>query len=63
MSGISSLESLQELHRDLVALSEARLPTLERLALELEASIEDFKTLLDKQPRNNSSRNTLATGR
>lgn len=60
--GMESLERLQGLYEDLVAFSETRLANVERLWLELEASIDDFRKLLDKPPKNNASRESLATG-
>lgn len=54
-----SLERLQQTHRDLVALSESRLPNLDRLVAELEASIDDFRRLLDKDKKQDSSRQVL----
>jgi nuclear pore complex protein Nup205 len=59
---MESLERLQGLYEDLVAFSETRLANIERLWLELEASIEDFRKLLDKPPKSNASRQALATG-
>lgn len=62
MSELSSLESLQALYTDLLALSEDRLSNLDRLGAELDAHIQDFKNLLDKKARNEESRKALATG-
>ncbi|EXJ84112.1 hypothetical protein A1O3_04779 [Capronia epimyces CBS 606.96] len=45
---MESLTRLQYLHSDLVAFAEARLANIERLSLELEDSIQDFRKLLDK---------------
>lgn len=58
----TSLESLQALHADLLALSESRLLNIERLGIQLEAHIRDFRALLDKKPRNDKSRETLGKG-
>lgn len=63
MTEPTSLESLQALHADLLALSETRLVHIERLGIQLEAHIKDFRGLLDKKPRNEQSRQRLATGR
>ena len=57
-----SLEALKGLHRDLLAFTEARLPTVERLWVELELHVEEFRRLLDKPGKNNASRSTLAEG-
>ncbi len=59
---MESLERLQGLYQDLVAFSETKLANVERLWLELEASIEDFRKLLDKPPKSNASRESTATG-
>lgn len=56
------LESLQELHADLVALSESRLSNLDRLALQLEEHVHVFKALLDKKPRSEQSRKIVQPG-
>ena len=55
-----SLARLQGLQADLVAFSESRLPTLQRLWTELEESLDDFRKLLDRQKRNDKSRKDLA---
>ena len=57
------MESLETLFLDLRALSESRLSNVERLEAQLNAHIEDFKKLLDKKPRNEESRKSLATGK
>ena len=58
----ATLESLQALHADLLALSESRLLNIERLGNQLDAHIKDFRALLDKKPRSDQSRQTLGTG-
>ncbi|KAE8442005.1 hypothetical protein EG329_003941 [Mollisiaceae sp. DMI_Dod_QoI] len=63
MADPNSLESLQALYADLLALSEARLTSLERLGIQLDAHVKDFQNLLDKKVRNEESRQTLATGK
>lgn len=62
MAEPTSLESIQALHADLLALSESRLLHIERLGNQLEAHIKDFRDLLDKKPRKDQSRQKLATG-
>jgi nuclear pore complex protein Nup205 len=62
MAELNSLESLQALYTDLLALSEKRLSSIERLGAEIDAHLRDFKNLLDKKPRNEQSRQSLATG-
>ncbi|KAF2138835.1 uncharacterized protein K452DRAFT_320940 [Aplosporella prunicola CBS 121167] len=59
MADTDSLEALQGLHRDLLALSASRLVVLERLEAELEARIEEFKKLLDKPRKNDKSRDAI----
>ena len=60
---MESLKRLQGLYQDLTAFSETRLANIERLWIELEASIDDFRKLLDKPHKNNASRELLAKGR
>jgi len=62
MSELHSLESLEALHADLLALSESRLLNVERLGIQLEIHIQDFRALLDKKARNEQSRKSLETG-
>ena len=62
MSALDGLEGLRGIHQDLIALSEDRLPRVERLWVELEARIEDFRRLLDKVSKNDASRQTLSSG-
>lgn len=54
-----TLTKLQGLQADLVAFSESRLANLDRLWAELEGSIADFRSLLDKQQKNDKSRQAL----
>lgn len=63
MTEPTSLESLQALHADLLAFSEERLFHVERLEIQLDAHIKDFRGLLDKKPRNEQSRQKLSAGR
>ena len=62
MADSDSLEGIRGLYKDLVALSESRLPMLDRLVIELEGRIADFRRLLDKSPRNDGSRQALNLG-
>lgn len=62
MADLNSSESLQALYADLVALSEERLSSLDRLYAQIDAHVEAFKALLDKNARNEQSRKSLATG-
>lgn len=56
------LAGFQILHTDLLALAESRLGNVERLSAQLESSIEAFRNLLAKKPRNDQSRQKLMTG-
>jgi len=62
MAEPNSFESLQELHSDLLALSESRLLNVERLETQLEAHIQAFRALLDKNARNKQKRDMVETG-
>ncbi|KAF2204144.1 hypothetical protein GQ43DRAFT_201218 [Delitschia confertaspora ATCC 74209] len=63
MSEIDSLEGLQGLHRDLRALTELKLPVLQRLVEELDARLNEFSALLDKPGSNEKSRQELKSGK
>jgi nuclear pore complex protein Nup205 len=62
MSELNSLEDLQALYTDLLALSESRLSDLARLGTALDSHVKDFRNLLDKRARSDESRKSLATG-
>lgn len=62
MAELGDLEGLELLHRDLLAQAELRLPNIDRLWIQLEARIDEFRRLLDKAPRNEQSRNSLGSG-
>ncbi|KAH0547601.1 hypothetical protein FGG08_000326 [Glutinoglossum americanum] len=57
------ISGLQNLHRDLLALSESRLPNLERLWVELEDQLEELKKFLDKTPKNAKHRQMVSSGK
>jgi hypothetical protein len=59
---MDSLEALQGLHRDLLILTESRLPSLQRLSEELDSQLEDFRALLSKSPRKEESRKIVQSG-
>lgn len=63
MTALNSLEGLRGLHQDLIALDESQLRNIERLWAELEARVDEFRKLLDKAPKNDTSRKTLLSGR
>lgn len=54
---------LRGLYQDLSSLSDPSVLNIDRLCLELEAHIEDFKKLLDQPTKNNTSRQTVLSGR
>ncbi|KAI1907363.1 hypothetical protein LOZ64_005925 [Ophidiomyces ophidiicola] len=56
------LDGLRGLYQDLSALSRNSLPNIERLALELEATVGDFRKLLDKRSKKNESRQAVLSG-
>ena len=62
MAEEDGLLALQGLHSDLVAFSENRLQDIERLVGELESRIEEFRSLLDKQSKSNTSRQKVQSG-
>jgi nuclear pore complex protein Nup205 len=59
---MESLERLKELHQDLLAFTETRLANIDRLWLELQTSVEDFRKLLEKPSKSKTSRQSLASG-
>lgn len=63
MTDPDSLDGLRGLHQDLLALSEARLTNVERLWIELESRVEEFRKLLDKPGKNEMSRQTVLAGK
>ena len=62
MTDFDSLESLQGLHQDLIALDQVRLRNIDKLWADLDARVVEFRKLLDKSPKNEKSRRTLQTG-
>jgi nuclear pore complex protein Nup205 len=59
---MESLERLRDLYEDLLAFSETRLANVDRLLLELESSVQEFRMLLDKPAKSNVSRQSLSSG-
>lgn len=53
---------LRGLYQDLSSLSHSSLANIERLCLELEATIVDFRKLLEKPAKNNTSRQKVLSG-
>ncbi|PGH11260.1 hypothetical protein AJ79_04995 [Helicocarpus griseus UAMH5409] len=63
MDGGDELDALRGLYQDLSALSRSALPNVERLVFELEATVEDFRKLLDKPAKKNESRQSILSGK
>ena len=59
---MDSLHRLQGLHADLVALANASLANVDRLWAELDASLQDFRDLLEKAVPEDSPPVTVADG-
>lgn len=57
-----SLEALQAIHRDLVAVSEHRLDNIQALGEALESNAGQFEKLLDKTARSAASREAVNSG-
>ncbi|KAJ5568429.1 hypothetical protein N7450_010915 [Penicillium hetheringtonii] len=58
-----NLAGLRGLYQDLSAVSETSFSNIERLCVELETHIEDFRKLLDKPAKNNTSRQKVLSGK
>ncbi|KJR80819.1 nuclear pore complex protein Nup205 [Sporothrix schenckii 1099-18] len=63
MADVSTLEALQALHRELVAVSEHRYEGLEALDAGLQDHAGQFKKLIDKKPRSAESRKAVESGK
>ncbi|KAL9106134.1 MAG: hypothetical protein Q9227_008782 [Pyrenula ochraceoflavens] len=63
MEDLESLERLRDLHQDLTAFSELKLPILDRLLHELEDSVQDLRNLLAKPHKDNTSRQAVNSGK
>jgi nuclear pore complex protein Nup205 len=63
MDDCDILGDLRGLYHDLDAISRASIPNIDRLRIELEAHIQDFRKLLDKPPKNNTSRQAVVSGK
>lgn len=63
MDDIDALGGLRGLYQDLSTISESSIPNIERLCIELEAHLQDFRKLLDKPPKNNASRQSILSGK
>lgn len=62
MTDRNSLDGLRGLHQDLIALEDGPLLNIERLLAELEARVLEFRNLLGKPAKKESSRKTLNSG-
>ncbi|KAF2719779.1 hypothetical protein K431DRAFT_106626 [Polychaeton citri CBS 116435] len=62
MDAMDPVFRLQHLQQDLATFVETRVSNLVRLSAELEASIDDFRRLLDKNGQNAESRKALSAG-
>ncbi len=63
MEDPGGLADLQGLHQDLLALEASRLRNVDRLWADLEAHVSEFKQLLDKPAKNETSRKALLAGK
>jgi hypothetical protein len=62
MDDIDSLGGLRGLYQDLSAIPDSPMVNVERLCLELETHIEDFRKLLTKASKNDTSRKSVLSG-
>ncbi|KAL4973159.1 hypothetical protein BDW66DRAFT_162335 [Aspergillus desertorum] len=63
MESAEPLEGLRGLYQDLSALSDSSLVNIDRLRVELETHIHDFRNLLDKPTKSNGSRMSVLSGK
>ncbi|KAL4988545.1 nucleoporin Nup186/Nup192/Nup205 [Aspergillus falconensis] len=63
MENAEPLDGLRGLYQDLSALSDSSLVNIDRLRVELETHIHDFRTLLDKPTKSNGSRMSVLSGK
>lgn len=62
MEGEDMLADLRGLFQDLSAIPDSSVSVIDRLRVELEAHIEDFRKLLDKPAKNGTSRQAVLSG-
>lgn len=62
MTDPEAVDRLRGLFQDLCAYTDSRLQNVDRLWQELEATIDDFRLLLDKPPKNDTSRRAVLSG-
>ncbi|KAL2830034.1 hypothetical protein BDW59DRAFT_170319 [Aspergillus cavernicola] len=63
MESADPLDGLRGLYQDLSSLSESSFVNIDRLRVELETHIHDFRRLLDKPTKNNASRQKVLSGK
>lgn len=63
MEDPGDLTGLRDLHQDLLALEASRLRNVERLWADLEARVNEFRQVLDKPAKNETSRKALSSGK
>jgi hypothetical protein len=63
MATAGTLEALQELQEELLAVCQHQLENVHVLEQALSSHTETFKNFLDKPKRNNSSRQTVESGK
>ncbi|KAH8705422.1 nuclear pore complex subunit Nup192 [Talaromyces proteolyticus] len=63
MDDIDALGGLRGLYQDLSAIPESSIINVERLCVELEAHLEDFRKLLNKPAKNDTSRKSVLSGK
>ncbi|KAJ9266306.1 hypothetical protein DTO212C5_6393 [Paecilomyces variotii] len=63
LDNVEMLGGLRGLYQDLSTLSESSIPNIERLCMELEAHIQDFRKLLDKPAKSDKSRQAVLSGK
>lgn len=62
MDGTGSLGGLRGLYQDLSGITESSIVNIDRLCIELETHLHDFRTLLEKSSKNDNSRKSVLTG-
>lgn len=62
MDGVGSLGGLRGLYQDLSGITESSIVNVDRLCVELESHLKDFRALLDKPSKNDNSRRAVLTG-
>ncbi|KAE8350978.1 cullin-4B [Aspergillus coremiiformis] len=63
MGDRDTLAGLRGLYQDLSSLTDSSFVNIDRLRVELEAHIDDFRKLLDRPPKSNASRQAVLSGK